>query len=72
MLYTQCFGIAAHALALKIYNAPGEIEIDSGEASLIEQTVKQHCTPFFIDAILAQLNREPESSTAPEGPKTAK
>ncbi len=58
ILYSHGSGIAAHALALKIYNADGEVEITDAEAAIIEEVVSRVGTPRFIDAILSQLKPE--------------
>ena len=41
-IYQNGFGVAAHALALKIYNSKGECELEFVEAK---------CTPMIIDAL---------------------
>jgi hypothetical protein len=56
VLYRTCNGIAAHALALKIYESDGEIEINDQEAEMIRSAASAHCTPAFIDGVLAQLD----------------
>lgn len=58
IMYKGCNGIAAHALALKIYQSEGEIEIDEQEEALIRDLTSRACTPMFIDGINAQLDRE--------------
>ena len=58
ILYTNCNSIAVHALAFKIYNSDGEIEISAIEESIIMQAANGHCTPAFIDSILLQLNKK--------------
>ena len=55
LLYTGCNGIAAHALALKIYQSDGPIEISEAEESIILGSAEQRCTPAFIDGIRKQL-----------------
>lgn len=57
MIYHRGTGLPAHALALKIFNADGEVEIGEQEAGLIEQLVTVHGTPIFIDAILSAIGR---------------
>ena len=49
-LYTHGQGIAFHALALKIYNSTGEVELDDKEYDLLMNYVNQMCTPAIIDA----------------------
>jgi hypothetical protein len=58
LLYTSGTGIAAHALALRIYGSEGEIEVSGPEAKLIRETAQQLCTQRYIDAITAQLKTE--------------
>lgn len=45
-IYTNIPGIQAHALALKIYNSDGEIELNEQEASLLER-----CMEIFTGVI---------------------
>lgn len=49
-IYTNGRGIAAHALALKIYNSKGEEEYDESECGMILEVAK-FGTPALIDAI---------------------
>ena len=49
-LYMHGQGIAFHALALKIYNSNGEVELDDKEYDLLMNYVNQMCTPAIIDA----------------------
>ncbi|MDR2890765.1 MAG: hypothetical protein LBV18_04075 [Alistipes sp.] len=58
ILYAHGAGIAAHALALKIYNSEGAVELTADEASLVEKAANDFCTPRFIDAIMEQLKSE--------------
>ena len=55
-LYNHGQGIAFHALALKIYNAKGEIELDEQEYGLLMAYANQMCTPAIIDAFNAFKN----------------
>lgn len=48
-LYNAVQGIAAHALALKIYNAKGEEEYSDEEIKMLRNFSKQ-CTPAFMDS----------------------
>ena len=48
-LYNQAQGIAAHALALKIYNTQGEEEYSDEEIEILK-AMSQNCTPAFIDS----------------------
>lgn len=50
IIYNNGAGLAAHALALKIYNATGAEEYDDRECELIRQYAEL-CNPYFIDAI---------------------
>lgn len=58
ILYSQCNGIKAHSLALRIYESNGEIDISTDEAVLIKSVTEGYCTPAFIDAINEQMNKE--------------
>lgn len=50
-LYAHGQGIAFHALALKIYNSKGEVELDDQEYQLLMNYANQMCTPQVIDAL---------------------
>ena len=50
-LYSQCVGLKAHALALKIFNSKGEEEYTEDEVELIKQFAQVNCSPSLIDAI---------------------
>lgn len=50
-LYNRGQGIAFHALALKIYNSQGEIELSEEEYNLLMDYVRQMGTPAAIDAL---------------------
>lgn len=54
-IYTQGNGIAAHALALKIYNGNQETDFDESEVMIIRKFV-ENCTPCVIDAFNELLN----------------
>ncbi len=58
LIYTSCNGIAAHALALRIYGSDGPIDISEQEQELIVNLAQGVCTPAFIDGINKQLNKE--------------
>ena len=49
-MYEKGQGIKFHALALKIYNAKGEIELDEQEYGLLMAYAEQMGTPAVIDA----------------------
>ena len=51
LLYTHANGIAAHSLALKIYNSGGREEYSDGEAEMIRAVVERYCLPSVIDAV---------------------
>lgn len=51
MIYNGSNGIAAHALALKIYNSDGDIDLSDEEKEIVRQVANTFCTPAFIDAI---------------------
>ena len=50
-LYNRGQGIAFHALALKIYNSQGEIELSEEEYNLLMDYTRQMGTPAAIDAL---------------------
>jgi len=58
IIYTQGAGIAAHALALKIFNGEGEMELTDAEARIVEDIAYRCLAPLHIDAIRAQLKTE--------------
>lgn len=57
-LYMHGQGIAFHALALKIYNSQGEVELDDKEYQLLMNYANQMCTPMIIDAFKNFANDE--------------
>lgn len=59
-LYEKGQGIGFHALALKIYNAQGEIELDDKEYALLMAYANQMCTPAVIDALQSLENNKNE------------
>lgn len=59
-LYEKGTGIGFHALALKIYNANGEIELDDKEYGLLMAYANQMCTPAIIDALQSLGNNKNE------------
>lgn len=50
IIYNLGQGIAAHALALKIFNSKGPEFYDETECAMITE-YSRHCTPAFIEAI---------------------
>ena len=52
LIYQNGKGIAAHALAMKIYNAEGETEYSDEEVEMIRGYAEKLGTPMFIDAIM--------------------
>ena len=59
-LYEKGQGIGFHALALKIYNADGEVELDDKEYGLLMAYANQMCTPAVIDALQSLGNNKNE------------
>ena len=59
-LYEKGQGIGFHALALKIYNADGEVELDEKEYGLLMAYANQMCTPAIIDALQSLGNNKNE------------
>lgn len=57
-LYQKGQGIAFHALALKIYNTQGEVELDDKEYGLLVAYAEQMCTPAVIEAFKAYEAQE--------------
>ena len=57
-LYEKGVGIGFHALALKIYNAQGEIELDDKEYALLMAYANKMCTPSVIDALQSLQTQE--------------
>lgn len=58
VLYRNSSGIAAHSLALKIYETDGPIEIDDREEEVIREAAERVCIPAVIDGINGQLNEQ--------------
>lgn len=50
-LYTHGSGLACHALALKIYNSSGQVELSDEEYALLMQFADAMFTPNMIDAL---------------------
>ncbi len=59
-MYEKGQGIKFHALALKIYNAKGEIELDEQEYGLLMAYAEQMGTPAIIDALQSLGNNKNE------------
>ena len=51
LIYQKGKGVAAHALALKIYNSTGEEEYGEEETVMIRGYAESFGTPMFIDAV---------------------
>ena len=54
-VYKGCAGMEYHALAHKIYESNGEIEVNDREAELIKQAATL-CVPAIYDAISNTLS----------------
>lgn len=50
-IYRSGIGIAAHALALKIYNSTGDCELTDDEYQLLMSFAETHFIPMVIDAL---------------------
>ena len=50
-IYQNGIGIAAHALALKIYNSTGDCELTDDEYQLLMSFAERHFIPMVIDAL---------------------
>ena len=57
LVYMTGRGIAAHALAMKIYNGNEETEYNDEECTMIRQFAES-CTPSVIDAISGMLDAQ--------------
>lgn len=57
LVYMTGRGIAAHALAMKIYNGNAETEYNDEECAMIRQFA-ENCTPSVIDAIRGILDAQ--------------
>lgn len=62
VIYNMGQGVAAHALALKIYNSDGPTNYTDKEIQQIE-TYMTLCSPAFIDAMNRLLGHEAEVVT---------
>lgn len=51
IIYQKGIGIAAHALALKIYNSTGDCELTDDEYQLLVSFAEHHFIPMVIDAL---------------------
>lgn len=60
LVYTQTSGVASHALALKIFNSDGLVELDDSESDILKDVVGKFCTPAVIDSVndLLEINEE--------------
>lgn len=58
MLYMNGNGLPAHALALKIYNSDGTVELDDEELTMLSEVIQSNCRPAFIDGFLELLKEE--------------
>ena len=54
-IYTRFIGIAAHALAYKIYGSDGEIELDDDECKLLKEFTELEGSPSLIDSVREAL-----------------
>ena len=50
-IYQKGIGIAAQALALKIYNSTGDCELTDDEYQLLISFAERHFIPMVIDAL---------------------
>ncbi len=60
MVYKSVNGIAAHALALKIYGSKGATDYDEEEVRLMRTVAERLCAPGFIDGLEKQINQKSE------------
>ncbi len=61
LIYTNMNGIAAHALALKIYRSEGDLEYTDAEVQALRTASEKLCTPMFIDGLALQINKSDKS-----------
>lgn len=54
-IYTTFIGIAAHALAYKIYGSDGDIELNDDECKLLKEFTEQIGSPSLIDSVREAL-----------------
>lgn len=57
MIYQRGTGIAAHSLAMKIYNSDGDADYSDEEVEQIKDYAQKLGTPMFIDAIDNAIKR---------------
>ncbi len=57
-LYVKGQGMAALAVALKIYNSTGELEFNDREIETITQFAGSYCSPNFIDSLRKVLEEQ--------------
>jgi len=58
IIYSRGTGIAYHALALKIYNTPGEVELDDKEIKLLTDFGQVMFSPNMIDSLKELLQSQ--------------
>jgi len=61
-LYSQGTGLACHALALKLWNTEGQVELGDEEAAIIMRLVESSCSPAVIDAVRELLGKARDNS----------
>lgn len=62
MLYLNCNGVRAHALAMKIYKSEGEAEYSEEEIESLKEVSSRFGTPAFIDALNDLLENQTNPS----------
>lgn len=58
VIYECTNGIEAHALAFKILQAKGPVELTEQEEYIAREAANRQCTPKFIDAVQTALNEK--------------
>lgn len=66
VLYRNGNGIAAHALALKIYSSHEDTEYSDEEIQLMRKYANGFCKPFFIDALNRAIDNQEETTNKQE------
>lgn len=56
LVYTKMSGMASHALAHKLFETQGEVELSDEECAIIQHAVETFAVPFVIDAVRQTLN----------------
>lgn len=58
VIYSGPFGMAGHALAHKLYETDGDVELSEEECQLVRTAAQSFNEPYAIDAILNAVRKE--------------